>query len=67
MPLQTEPHIPNDTNLKPNRQTMTNLLAITWNVDPTFFTLFGLDIRYYGVLWAVAFMLGIYYFTKFSI
>ncbi len=44
---------------------MTNLLAITWNVDPTFFTLFGLDIRYYGVLWAVAFMLGIYYFTKF--
>ena len=44
---------------------MTNLLSITWNVDPTFFTLFGLDIRYYGVLWAVAFMLGIYYFTKF--
>ena len=44
---------------------MTNLLSITWSVDPTFFTLFGLDIRYYGVLWAVAFMLGIYYFTKF--
>lgn len=44
---------------------MTLFSAITWNVDPTFFTLFGLDIRYYGVLWAVAFMLGIYYFTKF--
>lgn len=44
---------------------MTPLSAIVWNVDPTFFSLFGLEIRYYGVLWAVAFLLGIYYFTKF--
>ncbi len=44
---------------------MTPLSAIVWNVDPTVFSLFGLEIRYYGVLWAVAFLLGIYYFTKF--
>lgn len=44
---------------------MTPFSAIVWNVDPTFFTIFGLDVRYYGVLWAIGFLLGIYYFTKF--
>ncbi len=39
--------------------------AIVWDVNPTFFRIFGIDIRYYGVLWAIAFLLGIWYFTRF--
>lgn len=44
---------------------MNNLLAINWDVNPTFFSIFGIDIRFYGVLWAVAFIFGIWYFTRF--
>lgn len=44
---------------------MTNhLSAIVWDVDPVFFSVFGLEIRYYGLLWALAFVYGIYFFTK---
>jgi prolipoprotein diacylglyceryl transferase len=28
-------------------------LSITWEVDPTVFTLFGRDIRWYGLFWAI--------------
>ncbi|MBR3854064.1 MAG: prolipoprotein diacylglyceryl transferase [Tidjanibacter sp.] len=45
---------------------MTIFNAVVWNVDPTFFSIFGLEIRYYGVLWALAFIAGIYYFTNFT-
>lgn len=38
---------------------MQNLLAfITWDVDPVAFSLFGLDVRWYGVLYAIAFFVG---------
>ena len=32
---------------------MNTLLYIHWNPDPEFFSLFGLSIRYYGLLWGV--------------
>lgn len=44
---------------------MNTLLAVNWNVDPVAFSIFGLDVRYYGLFWALAFIAGIVYFTKF--
>lgn len=37
-----------------------NYLSITWNVDPIFITVFGVDIAYYGLLWASAFGIGLW-------
>ena len=31
----------------------TMLLSIHWNPNPELFNLFGISIRYYGLLWAV--------------
>lgn len=31
----------------------TLLLSINWNPNPELFNLFGISIRYYGLLWAV--------------
>lgn len=44
---------------------MNTFASIVWNVDPTAFSLFGLEIRYYGIFWALAFIVGIYFFTNF--
>lgn len=44
---------------------VTHFLSVVWDVNPTFFHIGSLDIRYYGVLWAVAFMIGIWLFSKF--
>ena len=44
---------------------MNTFSAIVWNVDPVAFSLFGLEIRYYGLFWAHSFILGIYFFTNF--
>lgn len=44
---------------------MTTFAAIVWNVDPVAFSIFGLEIRYYGIFWALAFITGIYFFTNF--
>ena len=42
---------------------MMNLpLTVTWDVDPVMFTIFGIDIRYYGLAWAVAILLGAKFF-----
>lgn len=35
-----------------------NSLFIHWNPDPVLFTLFGFDIRYYGLLWAIGIALA---------
>lgn len=35
-----------------------SLGAIVWNVDPTFFTVGPLSVRYYGLCWAVGILLG---------
>ncbi len=44
---------------------MEKLLSIRWDVDPTFFSIGNLDIRYYGLFWALALMWGVWYFQKF--
>lgn len=44
---------------------MTTFSAIRWAVDPVAFSIFGLEIRYYGIFWALAFIAGIYFFTNF--
>ncbi len=41
------------------------LLAINWNVDPEIFGLGKLSIRWYGLTWALSFILGQYVITKF--
>jgi phosphatidylglycerol:prolipoprotein diacylglycerol transferase len=41
------------------------LNQIIWNVDPEIFSLGPLSVRYYGVLWALSFLLGYLIFEKF--
>lgn len=43
---------------------MMNLLTVTWDFDPVFFRIFGLDIRYYGVMWMLAILLGALFFDR---
>lgn len=44
---------------------MVNLLSVVWDVDPVFISLGGLDIRYYGLTWALAFGISMVLFTNF--
>ena len=44
---------------------MNRFLSVVWDVNPVAFSLFGLEIRWYGIFWALAFILGIYFFTNF--
>lgn len=44
---------------------MTSLLAIVWDWNPTLVNIGSLDIRYYGVMWAVALLLGGWIFSYF--
>lgn len=43
---------------------MDNLLAITWNVDPTLFTILGREIRWYGLLWVIGLIVAVYIVQK---
>lgn len=36
---------------------------IHWNPDPVFFSLFGIDVRYYSLFWAIG-LLSAYYIAK---
>lgn len=44
-----------------------NLLAITWDVNPIFFSIGNFQVAYYGLTWALAFILGIWFFGKMSV
>ena len=35
-------------------------LAVTWNVDPTLFTIFGREIRWYGLFWVIGLIVAVY-------
>ena len=37
---------------------------IVWDVDPAIFTIFGREIRYYGLTWALAFIVGLWIFNR---
>ncbi len=41
-----------------------NLLSITWDFDPIFFSVLGIEIAYYGLMFVVAFILGEFVFRK---
>lgn len=36
------------------------LLTVTWSVDPTLFTVFGREIRWYGLLWVIGLIVAVY-------
>jgi len=40
------------------------LLSVTWNVDPTLFTIFGREIRWYGLLWVIGLIVAVYIVQK---
>lgn len=42
-----------------------NLLSVVWNIDPTAFSIGGLEIRWYGVFFAICFVLGYYIMQHF--
>ncbi len=41
---------------------MMNLLYIDWNIDPVIFSIFGLEIRYYSLMWVAAILIGAKFF-----
>ena len=40
-------------------------LVIVWDFDPVMFSLGSLEIRYYGLMWALALLLGGWFFGNF--
>ena len=44
---------------------MFSLLSVSWDVNPVMFSIGPLEIRYYGLTWALAIGLGAWFFTKF--
>lgn len=44
---------------------MINLLSVVWDFNPTFINLFGFEIRYYGLMWALALGIGWAFFINF--
>jgi prolipoprotein diacylglyceryl transferase len=39
-------------------------LSVTWDVDPTLFSLFGREIRWYGLLWVIGLIVAVYIVQK---
>ena len=45
---------------------MNNLfLTVMWNFDPVFFRIGSVEIRYYGVMWAIGFAISMWLFIRF--
>ncbi len=44
---------------------MINNLVVIWNFDPVMFSIGSLEIRYYGLMWALALLLGGWFFGNF--
>ena len=40
------------------------LLSVTWNVDPTLFTILGREIRWYGLFWVIGLIVAVYIVQK---
>ena len=45
---------------------LNNLLYIVWDFDPVMFSIGGFELRYYGLMWAVTFLLGERFFSGFA-
>lgn len=44
---------------------MIHSLAIVWDFDPTLFRIGSIDVRYYGLMWALAILIGAKFFDNF--
>ena len=44
---------------------MISNLVVTWDFNPVMFSLGSIEIRYYGLMWALALLLGGWFFTNF--
>lgn len=44
---------------------MISNLVVTWDFDPVMFSLGTLEVRYYGLMWALALLLGGWFFSNF--
>ena len=44
---------------------MVNYLSVVWDFDPVFFSIFGIEVRYYGLMWAMAILVGAKFFDNF--
>ena len=45
---------------------LNNLLYIVWDFDPVMFSIGGLELRYYGLMWAITFLLGERFFSNYA-
>lgn len=43
---------------------MNRLLFVTWNVNPTLFTILGREIRWYGLFWVIGLIVAVYIVQK---
>ena len=43
-----------------------NFLYIVWDFDPVMFSIGGFELRYYGLMWAITFLLGERFFSTFA-
>lgn len=41
------------------------LLSVVWDFDPVFFSIGSFEIRYYGLMWALAILIGTWFFDNF--
>jgi len=44
---------------------MVNYLSVIWDFDPVLFSVFGLEVRYYGLMWAMAILIAAKFFDNF--
>ena len=44
---------------------LNDLLYIVWDADPVMFSIGGFELRYYGLMWALTFLIGERFFTNF--
>ena len=42
---------------------LNNFLYIVWDFDPVMFSIGGFELRYYGLMWAITFLMGERFFT----
>ncbi|MBR4994823.1 MAG: prolipoprotein diacylglyceryl transferase [Alistipes sp.] len=45
---------------------LNNLLYIIWDFDPAMFSIGSVEVRYYGLMWALTILLGERFFTNFT-
>lgn len=45
---------------------MLDFLYIVWDFDPVMFSIGGFELRYYGLMWAITFLLGERFFSTFA-